>query len=211
MVTKEIANLIDAEYEGIRKYVALQKKKWEKIGRDKRILIWGTGECGKALYWRCKNMGVNVTGFADNNEKIWDKIVIDGVKCLSKQNAFHEKTVFLIGIGDLESRNIVKEMLKKEDNAEVYVTVYDGYQLQSRLWGWSDAWLSVELEEVKKSLKECVEALEDEQSKVVLLSKVKFLLGKNVDFSEIYTPHQYFIEKGKFLEEGEVIADGGGI
>lgn len=45
------------------------------------VYVFGTGVNGIYAYRELKKYGITIKGFFDNNSKIWDKIVIDDIKC----------------------------------------------------------------------------------------------------------------------------------
>ena len=76
----------------------------ENIRRYGKICIFGAGEHGIAWYHILRSWNIAVDYFCDNNERKWEKEVIDGIVCYSPRIISEEKTppAIVIAVRDYE-------------------------------------------------------------------------------------------------------------
>ena len=85
-----------------------------KYLKNKEIIIFGAGDCGKRLYVKLKKHHFNVIGFCDNNEKLKASIIIENIQCFGnvkdawKQNG---NTVLIVASDNYKSE-MKKELLE---------------------------------------------------------------------------------------------------
>lgn len=206
-----IITLLDEKYDTIKEMFQQIKDHWS-LNQSKEKFIYGAGEWGRAVYWRLKHLGISIDYFVDSDESKSGKEIVDGVRCLSPKEMLADglqNKIIVMGIGNEEARKAVMNELKKKGCTEVVESIVEDYQEQCRLWGWSEGWLQTDLSDIKESIKDFWDCLEDEESKNILYQKIRFLLGEKVDFAKLFSPNQYFLEDGKYLGKHEVILDCG--
>lgn len=86
-----------------------------KYLRNKKIIIFGAGDCGKRFYVKLRKHNFNVIGFCDNNENLKASIIIENILCLgSVKDAWEQNrdNAVLIVASDNYRSEMQKELLE---------------------------------------------------------------------------------------------------
>lgn len=109
------------------------------------LVIFGTGYYGELWYDRLTRLGFSIKFFADNNRELWNKEIIDGIKCVSPLELLESQGdyLFLLCVKDEYQDEIEKQMLlynaqyirMKEtitENAD-YLSAYFGISIEDSI------------------------------------------------------------------------------
>ncbi|MBR5316783.1 MAG: DUF362 domain-containing protein [Lachnospiraceae bacterium] len=92
--------------------------------KNKNVYIFGTGTNGIYAYRELMKYGITVTGFFDNDSRIWNKIVIDDVKCYDP-SLINENSAVVVAARDRYLSELKKQIKNKKG---LYVgTINRGY------------------------------------------------------------------------------------
>lgn len=214
MYLNKCLKLIDENYLRVQKDIEEINSTWKRYTEaSKKICIFGAGECGVTTYWRCSEINVTASYFCDNDISKEGKEIVNGVKCINLNLLIPDRNniVFIIAIGNPQIRNIVKNQLLNAGFNDVYDTIFGKYEMQSRIMGLSKGYI-LSQDALKQKIQYTYKLLEDEGSKRLLFTRLKFALGltnTNEEFADQYEGNQYFLCNGKYLKKGEVIIDCG--
>lgn len=179
---------------------------------DKLICVFGAGSGGYAVYSAYCKRGINIDYFCDNNSSKWGTRVWGDIECISPNTLLEmrEKVVVVISAGTEALEKMYEQLV---DMQMPYIVKHSESQLFGELTQ-KVTDFDVSAEVVEEKMRAVFDILEDKLSQKVLYYRFKYLVSKReemnqINFGEIYTPDQYFIEGGKYLQKGEGIIDCG--
>lgn len=175
-----------------------------KIYSSHNILLFGSGEVGKAVAYEIADIGLKVNFFCDNNEKLWNKEILDSIRCISinELQKYKENSIILIATGYYKE---VCEQLKS-------LGINNYFVVHKQMISNYIYWNKVSENYLKNKLLELMDILKDEKSKKIVYTILKSWLDKLEYpdiFNEIYTDDQYFPEHIIKLLDKEIFLDAG--
>ena len=211
---KKTIELIKEEFQ-FAKQRKLEERDYLKEWSDnpeKYVCVFGAGSGGFAVYSAYRKFGLNIDFFCDNNSAKWGTKVWGDIPCISPETLleYRDNVVVVIAAGTKILEDIYQQLL---DMGMPNIVKHCESQLfMELLQDTSD--FDIPSEIVAEKMQVVMDMLEDELSQKVLYYKFLYLSSKReqmneIDFGDVFTPHQYFIENGKYLDKGDCIIDCG--
>ena len=188
--------------------------KFNKLDKNKNIVIFGAGTVGKYLIKSLKINNFKIKNFADNNPKILSK-KIEGIKVISykelKKNYSNEQIIIASIIYEKE----ILKQLKKDIINNVFPLTYLNYLLPEvfDFRKYSKLFEAIFLPKNKNKIYSLYNLLDDNESKKIFTKIINFRLGNYffVDLESIKSTHEQYFDKSLIkISDKEMFVDGGG-
>lgn len=210
---KEIFDFIDTNIVQTNEEI---EEFYYKINKSKQICLFGAALNGQSLAYYLNSNRIKIDFFCDNNSMIWNKNVCLNIPCFSpdKLKNINNEDLYII-ISSRYYNEIKNQLANLGFNNYSILPSYLYLKVKNYL-------LSVNFKEIKNNISKLIDILDDESSKIVLISIIKnwvSLLNNFVDKKnwqktegEQYFPHEIikltedevFIDVGAF--DGDTIA-----
>lgn len=185
-------------------------KEWRESG--KKICAFGAGSGGCAIAISYENLGIGIDYFCDNDPDKWGKVVYNDIKCISPKelSQLGDEVICTISVGTEVLEEIYKQLI-----AMGMRHVYKHCESQVFSEVVSDACdYDLDCDFVRDQVDKLFDLFIDEESRRVLLYKFRHIIENgeelnSLNYADIFSPNQYFIERGKYLRKGERITDCG--
>lgn len=196
---------------GRRKMEQIQYlRDWRMSG--KKICAFGAGSGGLALAMVYENLGIGIDFFCDNDPNKWEKAIWNGIICIKPEElaGMGDDVICTISVGTEILEDIYTQLLGmgirrilKHCESQVFSEVVS-----------KDSDYGLDSAFVKEQVERLFDLFNDMESQKVLMYKLKHIteVGErlnSLNYGEIFTQDQYFLEHGKFLRKGEMITDCG--
>lgn len=211
---EETLKIIREEFENAqkRKEEELQYLQGWSYDTGRCICVFGAGLGGNAVYTTYAELGIKIDFFCDNDTSKWGKTFWGGIECISLDELIKIKdnVLCVISVGTKAMEEIYVQLLQlgfreimKHSESQLFLELVNEK---------SD--FSVQSEEIVEKMREVFEFVSDELSQKVLYYRFKYLITErskmnNINFGDIFSMDQYFLEKGKYLTVNEKIIDCG--
>lgn len=146
----------------------------KELKKFKKIMLWGLSESATAAIEFLKNNNVSIAGIYDN-DKSKNNTLYQGIKVLVPDNSVYDKDTALV-ITCSYYETLRKDMLKKDLLVDKRLFMFDGYFLEDKDVSY--------YEKNKEKIQNCYNNLEDEKSKKLYTSLLKYRYIRNINLLE---------------------------
>lgn len=188
--------------------------KFNKLDKNKPIIIFGAGTVGKYLLKSLKKNNYKIKNFADNNPKILSRKIY-GVKVISykdlKRNLPKEQIIIASVIYEKE----ILKQLKKDNINNVFPLTYLNYLLPEafNFRKYSKLFDAIFLPKNINKIYSIANLLADNESKKIFSKIINFRLNNYFlsDLDSIKSSYEQYFDKSLInLSNKEIFVDGGG-